>query len=174
MKRKTILTIILIFIIGIFQLGCSQESDSITIKTISFDTSNYIVRDSVRISPAFNFTLALDKDRYHLRENIKISFRIDDPPVFDASFSFKIIFPNEEKLGIEIYKDSSLIYKYPLQLINTNTPDTLFLPVILLHNWNQIDNDSKQVEVGEYTIKAYLLHNDYSKFVQQKKFIIIN
>lgn len=171
MKRKIILTIGLVIIIGIFQLGCSQESDSITTTTISINTSNYIIRDSVKISPALKFNLSLDKEKYYAGNVVKISFRIDGPVYFDAPIVPKLIIPNQEKLGVEIYKDSTLVFKYPKEQIEIN-PDTLLLPTILYYNWNQVDNDSNQVEVGEYLVKTYLLHESYSKFIQQKKFLI--
>jgi len=171
MKRKIILTSGLMVIIGIFQLGCSQQSDSITSTTISISTSHYIVGDSMTISPSLKFNLALNKERYYVGDIVKISFRINGQIYFDAPLVSRLIIPNQEKLGVEIYKDSTLIYKYPKQPIEIN-PDTLLLPAILYYNWNQVDNDSNQVEVGEYTIKAFLLHESYSKFVKQKKFLI--
>lgn len=171
MKRKIILIVNLIALIVIFQFGCSKKSDSITYSTISIDTFNNLVGDSLTIFPALNFDLTLDKEKYYVGDIVKISFKIIEPTVFDASFVFKVIFPNQEKLGIEVYKDSSLIYNYPIQTVENN-PDTLFLPATLYYNWPQVDNDSNQVKDGEYTIKAFLLHERYSKFVKQKRFLI--
>jgi hypothetical protein len=171
MKRKINLTISLIVILGIFQSGCSQQSDSITTTTISINNSNYIVRDSVKISPALKFNLSLDKEKYYIGNIVILSFRINGPIYFDAPIVPKLIIPNQEKLGVEIYKDSTLVFKYPKEQIEIN-PDTLLLPTILYYNWNQVDNDSNQVEVGEYLIKTYLLHESYYKFIKQKKFLI--
>ena len=172
MKIVINLTLSLIILVGMNQSIFSQQSDSFQTKTISLDTSKYFVGKKLTISPAYKFNLSLDKEKYNIGEVIRISFRIDIPPVLDASFATKIIFPNEEKLGIEIFKDSLLIYKYPSRI--NNIPDTLFFPTALSYNWNQIDNHSVQVGVGEYTIRDYLLHDVYSKFVQQKKFLLLN
>lgn len=167
LKKIFLLFSVILFVIS----GCSEKDDPFIVVTNPIDDSDYIRVDTINFLPALVFNLTLDKEQYYPGDLVKINFRVDGPIFLDAGFTSKLIFTNTNKFRIQIYKDSLLVFNYP-QLITESDPDTVYLPVIFNYNWNQMGNDSNQVEDGNYTIKASLIQKDYSQFIKQKIFSI--
>ena len=151
--------------------ACSKEDDPFIVVTNPIDDYDYVRVDTINFLPALDFSLTLDKEQYHPVDLVKIIFRVNGPIILDAGFTTKLIFTNTSKFRIQIYKDTLLVFNYPQEITESN-PDTVYLPVIFNYNWNQIDNNSKQVEDGLYTINASLIQKDYSQFIKQKVFSI--
>lgn len=176
MYIKTLL-LNLVILISIINLGCSKKSedqnDSVIISTFEITLDTFI-DSSITIELYKEFYLSTDKNLYSIGDTVKILFKIFLPPTSDAVLYHNIIFSSAEKLNIEIFKDSVLVYHYPKML--TFTPDTLELTsgntLYFSHNWLQIDDDINQVDAGVYTIKANLL--DDNSPIKETKVTIVN
>lgn len=165
---KSILVIISIILLT----GCSKKENPVIQETISLVETDYTVGGAVKVYLAIDQSLTFDKEEYHLGDLVKINFKIKSEYSSGDYYLSKIIFTNKEKFAIEIYKDSLLINKYPLQLTESE-PDTVSLPIDFSYSWNQKDNGLNQVEEGTYLVKAHLIHDGYSEQVEEKELTIL-
>jgi len=120
--------------------------------------------DSITIYPGLDFELVSDKKTYNRGKDIQLEFKFRYV-VFDADLSFPLIFQNQERLAVSIFKEKELIYKSPKVL--TPEPDTLLVfsntQYFATHTWYQVDDDNGQISSGKYLIKVHLIHDIYNK-----------
>ena len=163
-----------LLLIVLLNNGCSEDDKENII------TSNITIRtgigDTLSIHSHLDFNLVLDKTIYKSGDTVKVYFGVKGPLVFDHSFDVMLLFNTNEKFGMEVYKDTNLVFASPIT--KTFITDTLFFSYYstlwFSYYWLQINFDSTKIEPGTYKVKAFLLHEFYSQFIKEKYFRVYN
>ena len=137
---------------------CSKEKTTNVVDIFSVEINS----DSTSYS-LVQYQLNTDTLVYNLGEPIKIVFQITTSFVFDETFVYTFQFTTQEQFGVNIYRDSTLIFHHPKNL--TFEPSGFELYTVgerktFTFKWDQTDDFRQQVAPGEYIIEAFLLEEN--------------
>lgn len=138
---------------------CSKEKSSTNVVDIF---SVEINSDSTSYS-LVQYQLNTDTLVYNLGQPVKIVFQITTSFVFDETFVYTFQFTTQEQFGVNIYRDSILIFHHPKNLTFESSGFELYTlgeRKTFTFRWDQTDDFGQQVAPGEYLIETFLLEEN--------------